>query len=106
MATIEISERLAKKLSELARRENVTTEDLLQAWVEEHTSTTSPDAPHQEEEPLNGLLMIAKAAEEAGLRSGYSDTARRSREILQNEIPEDMYRRMRGQDSDEKRDSG
>jgi hypothetical protein len=52
--------------------------------------------------PPDPLLIIAEAAEEAGLRSEQGDISARSRELLETDYPGYLMRRMRGQDNDEK----
>ncbi|MFN8450284.1 MAG: hypothetical protein U0521_17280 [Anaerolineae bacterium] len=57
--------------------------------------------PHQNNHK-HGIwfLLIAQAADELGEGSKEGDIAERSREILNNDIPEYLMRRMRGDYSD------
>ena len=55
--------------------------------------------------PENPLLMIAKMADELGLSSGRGDISERSREILDTEFPDYLWRRMHGDYSDVESDT-
>lgn len=99
MISYTIPEQLAEKFENIARRENrpvdEVVEEALQQYADEH-----PPAPLEQPQTRNLLLLIAQAADELGEGSKEGDIAERSREILNNEIPEYLMRRMRGDHSD------
>jgi hypothetical protein len=85
MTTIHISPQLADKLNRLAAREQKTVDEVLEKLLEpeklEESSSTMPDNSP-------GGRALLKAVRKAHIHSGKTDTAERSREILDNEVAE------------------
>ena len=79
MVTIHIPDTLATQLEALARQENRSIDDVAAEILEQHLADDEP--------PPGTLAALIKAADEANLRSGYTDTSERSREILNTEYP-------------------
>jgi hypothetical protein len=95
MAELSISPKLANRLSELARRQNRSVEALLTEWVEEtEGSVVAPESAIEESNPLAHLGQRLAAAD---FHSGRSDTAERSREILEQEYGDYLLKRRGGQ---------
>jgi hypothetical protein len=90
---IQISDDLLERLKDIAQNEQKSVEELAASLIEQQI------APEYDES-RDPLLMIARAAEEAGLSSGQGDIAERSREILNTEFPDSLMRRLREQDND------
>jgi hypothetical protein len=76
MVTIHIPDTLASQLEARARQENRSIDDVAAEILEQHLQP-----------PPGTLAALIKAADEADLRSSYTDTAERSREILDREYP-------------------
>jgi hypothetical protein len=87
MVTIQISESLAQQPEAIARQENRSVDDVAADILEHHLSDVTTD------EPPGTLAALIQAAKEAGLHSGYTDTAERSREILNQEYPKYLSRK-------------
>lgn len=102
MTDFTISDELAEQLKEIAQRENRSIdeifEDALREYADTHVETSVDDEPLTE--AVNGFLAIAQAADELGERSKEGDISERSREILDNDFPEYLMKRMRGDYSD------
>ncbi len=79
MVTIHIPDTLASQLEERARQENRSIDGVAAEILEKHLMSDEP--------PPGTLAALIKAADEADIRSGYTDTAERSREILDTEYP-------------------
>ena len=93
------SENIARRLLDLARRENRSVEAVLETLLD----TYSPEEPSETEgsEPQPGTFAaLAKSAEEAGIRSDKPvDTASRSREILNAEFADYVRRNQQDEQS-------
>ncbi len=97
MTTIHISPELAEKLNRLAERERKTVDEMAEAILAKQVILLSlPDKPR----PGSGAALL-KSALAANINSGYSDTAERSREILNNDFPNYLWSRMHEDDSKE-----
>lgn len=88
MVTIQISESLAQQLEAIARQENRSVDDVAAEILEHHLSDVTTDAA-----PPGTLAALIQAAKAADLHSGYTDTAERSREILNAEYPKYLSRK-------------
>ena len=87
MTTIHISPQLADKLNRLAEREHKTVDEVLEKLLE-------PEQLEESEDNIPGGRVLLKAIRKAGIRSDYTDTAERSREILDNEFTDHLLSRM------------
>jgi predicted transcriptional regulator len=90
---IQISDDLLERLKDIAQNEQKSVEELAASLIEQQITP-------EYDESRDPLLMIARAAEEAGLSSGQDDIAERSREILNTEFPDYLMRRLREQGND------
>lgn len=90
MTDFTIPDQLAEKLEDIARRENRPLDKVVEEALQQYASEHLP--PQQ---TRNLLLLIAQAADELGEGSNEGDIAERSREILNNEFPEYLMRRIR-----------
>ena len=88
MVTIHIPDALATQLEALARQENRSIDDLAAEILEQHLTEAAGDEP-----PPGTLAALIEAAKKADIRSGYTDTAERSREILNTEYPKYLSRK-------------
>jgi len=90
MADLVIHDDLAKRLREIARRQNQTVEEMLTAIVEQYKSSVG------DEMPIPGTpAALAASARRAGLRSPQPvDTSERTKEILNSEYADYLKRRM------------
>jgi plasmid stability protein len=93
MATVRISESLFKRLQDRAERENRSVDDIAEAILEQQVA-------YEYRPERDPLLLIAAAAEEAGIHSEKGDIAERSRELLTGEIPDYLRKRLNGQEND------
>ena len=94
MTTIHISPELADKLNRLAEREHKTVDEVLERLLEgETTPINLPDNPR----PGSGAALL-KSALEADIHAG--DLAGKSREILENEFPKYLRRRIDEKDKE------
>lgn len=91
---IQISEGLMDYLQKQALRERKAVEDVAIELLEQHIPEYDMNR--------DPLLMIAKAADEAGLSSLHGDLSMRSREILENDFPDDLTRSLEEQPDREK----
>ena len=85
MAEISLPAHLIQQLEALAESENRTPAEILESMLRQRSTgqeiDSSGDSP-----PAGTLARLALKAEKLGFRSGISDTAERSREILENEF--------------------
>ncbi len=90
MADLVIHDDLAKRLREIARRQNQTVEEMLTAIAEQYEPSVN------DEIPLPGTpAALAASARRAGLRSDkVVDTSERTKEILNAEYADYLKRRM------------
>jgi hypothetical protein len=95
-----IPERLAEQLENIARLENRSPDEVLEDALQHYATDHSVEITEGQPKTRNLLLLIAQAAEELGEGSKEGDIAERSREILNNDFPEYLMRRMRGDYSD------
>ena len=79
---IQISESLAQKLTQIAERDHQSLDEVVETLLEQQVAETNLPAP------MATLAALIQAADEADLQSGFSDTADRSREILNSEYVE------------------
>ena|SRR4051794_2113257 len=96
MTDFTIPDELAEQLENIAQRENRPLDDVVEEALRHYADEHQPEQP----KTRNLLLLIAQAADDLGEGSKEGDIAERSREILNNEIPEYLMRRMRGDYSD------
>lgn len=87
MVTVRISDTLAEKLARIAKRDQLSLDTVVENLLEQQVQ--DPDAPA----PPGTLAALLQAADEADLHSGYTDTADRSREILNTEYGEYLRRK-------------
>ncbi|MBI1276908.1 MAG: hypothetical protein GC179_02140 [Anaerolineaceae bacterium] len=90
MTTIQISSELADKLTRLAKREHKTIDEVLEKLLD----TESIEKSDSEDADLPGGAALLKAIRSANINSGTTDTAERSREILNTEFPKHLLNRM------------
>ena len=90
-----IPDHLMHALEAIAEREHRTPAEILAMLLQNYTSSTVEDTP-----PPGSLAALAKSAIEANIRTGVGDTARRSREILDAEIADDLKQRRSRSDVD------
>jgi hypothetical protein len=83
MAALYLPDELIHEIEEIAQGRDESVESIVKAMLEAFKDKDIEDRP---------LLAIALAAERAGLRSGFTDTACRSREILDNEFADYITR--------------
>jgi hypothetical protein len=99
MTHIEISEVLAEQLKDIAQQENQSIDDLIAQWIKQHRGQSAAvseyEAYNLEKDSLSSLANLAL---EADIRTGEINISERSREILTNEYPEYLLRRMREND--------
>lgn len=96
MTTIHISPQLADKLTRLAERQHKTVDEVLERLLEAESVEETPstlDHPR----PGSGAALL-KAALDADIQSATTDTAERSREILNNEFANYLYNRIHDND--------
>ena len=98
MVTLHISEELARKLNELAARENRPVEEVLEALVKERRPFSEAIAENRPVTP-NPLLLIAQAADQLGDSSELGNLSEMSREILRLEFPQYLVERLQQQDN-------
>ena len=87
MVMIQISESLAQKLTQIAERDHQSLDEVVETLLEQQVAETNPPAL------MGTLAALIQAADEADLQSGLSDTADRSREILNSEYVEYLRRK-------------
>jgi len=79
---VHISEPLAQKLAQIAERDHQSLDEVVETLLEQKVTDVNPS-------PLSGTLAaLIQAADKADLESGFSDTAERSREILNTDYGE------------------
>lgn len=100
MINYTIPDQLAEKFEDITRRENRPVDEIVEEALKQYAEEHLPSPSAEEPQTRNLLLLIAQAADELGEGSKEGDIAERSREILNNEIPEYLMRRMRGDYSD------
>jgi hypothetical protein len=91
MTTIHISPVLADKLNRLAEREHKSIDDVLARLLE---TENIKEVASESDEDLPGGAALLKAIRAAKINSGTTDTAERSREILNTEFPKYLLSRM------------
>lgn len=99
MTTIHISPQLADKLTRLAERQHKTVDEVLERLLEAESVEETPstlDHPR----PGSGAALL-KAALEADINGNGDNLAENSREILNNEYPEYLRRRIKEQNSED-----
>jgi hypothetical protein len=84
MAALYLPDELVRKVEEAAQRQNQSVESLVENWLEnvENDDQNNESATPMPDNEENGLLKLARTAEALNLRSGYTDTSSRIREIL------------------------
>lgn len=87
MVMIQISESLAQKLTQIAERDHQSLDEVVETLLEQQVAETNLPAP------MGTLAALIQAADETDLQSGFSDTADRSREILNSEYVEYLRRK-------------
>ncbi|MFN8565581.1 MAG: ribbon-helix-helix protein, CopG family [Anaerolineae bacterium] len=100
MTDFTIPDDLAELLNDVARRENRPVDEIVEEALKQYAEEHLPPSASEQPQTRNLLLLIAQAADELGEGSKEGDIAERSREILNNDIPEYLMRRMRGDYSD------
>lgn len=91
MTIIHISPELADKLNRLAEREHKTVDEVLERLLETETNTGAVDLN------LPGGEALLMAVRKANIHSGSTDTAERSRDILDTEFANYLLTRMQGE---------
>lgn len=87
------NERLARRLFDIAHRENRSVDDIIETLVDEHYPNDTADKPAP-----GSFAALAESARRANIRSPYPvDTSSRSREILENEYADYLKKRMEDQ---------
>ena len=93
MAEISLPSHLLQKLEEIAKNEKRTPVEVLETLLHEHSMRVG--APSQiDTPPIGTLARLAYEAGKLGFHSGQTDTAERSREILQDEFADYLIRKM------------
>jgi hypothetical protein len=87
MVMVQISEPLAQKLTQIAERDHQSLDEVVETLLEQQVAEVNPAAPS------GTLAALIQAANEADLQSGLSDTAERSREILNTDYVEYLRRK-------------
>ena len=88
MSNLLIEGDVADQLRDLAERQHLSVEEALKSLLERYGDS----------EPSTTLAQLAQALGEADFHSGQSDTATRSREILETEYADYLINRKRGQE--------
>ena len=99
MVTIQISEQVAERLTEIAEQENRSVDEVAETILGQFILT--PHKGDVQARPGSGAAFL-QAALAANIHTGESDTASRSREILDNELS--LYLKKRLKDSRESND--
>jgi hypothetical protein len=97
MVTIDISEALAERLHDAARKRNTPVEELIETLLGQ-LEEDEADQPLQA--PPGTLAALAESARRANIRTGETDVAERSREILEQEWGEHLTRWMTEEERD------
>ena len=87
MVMVHISEPLAQKLTQIAERDHQSLDEVVETLLEQQVAEVNPAAPS------GTLAAFIQAANETDLQSGLSDTADRSREILNTDYVEYLRRK-------------
>ena len=88
MSNLLIEGDVADQLRDLAERQHMTVEAALKSLLERYSDS----------EPSTTLARLAETLNEGDFHSGQSDTATRSREILETEYADYLINRKRGQE--------
>jgi hypothetical protein len=91
MVALPISEQLAQRLANVAKRRNLSIEEYLEGVVEQ--DDTSPPAQEKHNEDKGSLASLARSLSAANFHSGHTDTSTRSREILETEYADYLLNR-------------
>ena len=94
MAQIQISQTLADRLAKIAARKQRSLDELVEEILETHIPESS-GGDEVDDAPPGSAAALIQAALAANIRSGYTDTAERSREILETEYPKYLRRKYR-----------
>ncbi len=101
MVMIEISKQVAAKLERIAAREHKTLNEVAETVLDKNlTDEGIPPPVEGDIQPGTGAALL-KAIREANIRGGEPDVAARSREILDKEFPDYLWRRMHESAQDE-----
>jgi hypothetical protein len=87
MVDLMIPDALANRLRDLAQREKRSVADVLETMIEQYTET------EEAAQPVNPLLRLAQAAEQADLRSGRADVSEHFDDVLNDLLDEDFGKR-------------
>jgi hypothetical protein len=90
-ATMDIRDDLAKRLHELAQQQNRSVDEVLEELLSPYQSQ-SLSAENSDIPPQGTAARMIYEAQRAGFRSGQTDTAERSREILHNEFAKHLLK--------------
>lgn len=91
MVTIHISEQLAKRLTEIAKDERQSVDEIAASILEQYISLTQTDVGQPRPGSGGALLRAALAAD---IHTGEQEVASRSREILDNEFAVHLKQRL------------
>jgi hypothetical protein len=92
---IRISEDVFAQLEEKALEAQKPIEEIAAALLEENLQ-------YRYDENRDPFLLVAKAAEEAGIQSEHGDVSERSRELLKKDFPDYLTNRLREQGDEPK----
>lgn len=95
MVTITFPDELAKRLQQVAERENRTVAEIIEAMLDRYEAEISEPSPY-----TDPLLRIWEMAHEANLTFTEHDVSTRSREILETEYADYLLKRMRNEDDE------
>jgi hypothetical protein len=97
MADLILTGKVADKLRDLAERQGRTAEAVVEEMIQHYPPAQEVEATEEQQgkEPRPGSgTALLKSALAANIRTRNSDTAARSREILDKEFPEYLRQRM------------
>jgi predicted transcriptional regulator len=94
MVAINIPDKLARRLTEIAQQENRSLDEVASSILEEHVAQAVDEVRPGSPE---AFIKYALAAD---IHTGERDVADRSREILDTEFPAHLWRQMKRDDRD------
>lgn len=101
MTQFTIPDDLAELLDDIAHRESLPVDELIEKALRDYATAVELDKSiATERSNRNPLLVIAEAANELGAGSKEGDISQRSREVLNTDFSEYLMRRTRGDYSD------
>jgi hypothetical protein len=95
MVMVELSEQTVAQLTRIAQEHQQSLDEAVVSLLKNVPTPEVPEVSHDENIPRPGTMgALIKAAREANIRGKESNVAERSREILNKEFPEYLWRRM------------